>query len=215
MIEIVIADDHQLIREGLKKMISQAAIDIKVAHEASNASELMKVLTNKKPDIILLDITMPGKDGLEVLKDIKAQYPKLPVLILSMHPEERFAIRALKAGASGYFSKISISDESDELVSAIRIIVTQKRRYISPAVADQLAQHIDSTGTQMLHEKLSDREYQVLCLIASGEKISDIAKRLSLSVQTIHTYRSRLKEKMNMKTDTELTKYAIQHDLVD
>jgi two-component system, NarL family, invasion response regulator UvrY len=212
MIEVLIADDHQLIREGLKKMISEYAVDIKVTREASDANELMESLAKKLPDIVLLDITMPGKNGLEVLKDLKVMYPKLPVLILSMHPEDRFAIRALKAGASGYFSKVNITEE---LVHAIRVIVTQKRRYISPAVADQLAQHIDSTGTKMLHEKLSDREYQVLCMIASGKKISDIAKTLSLSVQTIHTYRSRLKEKMDMKTDTELTKYAIQHNLID
>lgn len=212
MIKVVIADDHPLIREGLKKLISKEAIDIKVEGEASNATELMELLTEELPDIVLLDITMPGKNGLEVLKDIKSLYPKLPVLILSMHPEERFAIRALKAGASGYFSKISISNE---LVSAIRVIVTRKRRYISPEVADQLAEHIDNTGNQLLHETLSDREYQVLCMIASGKKISTIADELTLSIQTIHTYRGRLKEKMNMKTDTELTKYAIQHNLID
>lgn len=212
MVKALIADDHPLIREGLKKMISIESNDIKVVQEASNATELMEILNKQLPDIVLLDITMPGKSGLEVLKEIKNLYPNLPVLILSMHPEERFAIRALKAGASGYFSKRSISNE---LIRAIRVIVTQKRRYISPEVANELAQHIDSTKTEQLHDNLSDREYQVLCMIASGKKISTIAKELSLSVQTIHTYRSRLKDKMNMKTDTELTKYAIQYNLID
>jgi len=213
MVEVVIADDHSLIREGLKKMISTASNEIEVIHEASNANELMEILNRQLPDIVLLDITMPGKSGLEALKEIRNLYPNLPVLILSMHPEERFAFRALKAGAAGYFFKRSIYD--DELIRAIRMIVTQKRRYISPEVADQLAQHIDNSKTDQLHDNLSDREYQVLRMIASGKKVSTIARELSLSVQTIHTYRSRLKDKMKMTTDTELTKYAIQHELVD
>lgn len=213
MVEVVIADDHSLIREGLKKLISTESSDIKVVHEASNANELMAILNRQLPDIILLDITMPGKSGLEVLKEIRNLYPNLPVLILSMHPEERFAFRALKAGAAGYFSKRSIFD--DELIRAIRVVVTQKRRYISPEVADQLAEHLDNTKTDQLHDTLSNREYQVLRMIASGKKVSTIARELSLSVQTIHTYRSRLKDKMKMNTDTELTKYAIQHELID
>lgn len=213
MVEVVIADDHSLIREGLKKIISIESNDIKVVHEASNANELMAILNRQLPDIILLDITMPGKSGLEVLKEIRNLYPNLPVLILSMHPEERFAFRALKAGAAGYFSKRNSFD--DELIRAIRVVVTQKRRYISPEVADQLAEHLDNTKTDQLHDTLSNREYQVLRMIASGKKASTIARELSLSVQTIHTYRSRLKDKMKMNTDTELTKYAIQHKLID
>lgn len=212
MIRVMIADDHPLVREGLNKVLTKGTIDIAVVGEASNASELLNMLSKQSPDIVILDIAMPGRSGMDVLKDIKKFYPNLPVLMLSMHPEERFAVRALKAGASGYMTKTSISDD---LVSAIRIIVQQKKRYISPEVGEQLAQQIDSNNKNTPHELLSDREYEVLCMIASGKKVSTIAKELSLSVQTIHTYRARLKEKMNMKSNVELARYAIQQDLID
>lgn len=212
MIRVMIADDHPLVREGLNKVLTKGTIDIAVVGEASNASELLNMLSKQRPDIVILDIAMPGRSGMDVLKDIKKLYPQLPVLILSMHPEERFAVRALKAGASGYLTKTSISDD---LVSAIRVIVQQKKRYISPEVGEQLAQQIDSNNKNTPHELLSDREYEVLCMIASGKKVSTIAKELSLSVQTIHTYRARLKEKMNMKSNVELARYAIQQDLID
>ena len=212
MIRVMIADDHPLVREGLNKVLTKGTIDIAVVGEASNASELLNMLSKQRPDIVILDIAMPGRSGMDVLKDIKKLYPQLPVLMLSMHPEERFAVRALKAGASGYMTKTSISDD---LVSAIRIIVQQKKRYISPEVGEQLAQQIDSNNKNTPHEMLSDREYEVLCMIASGKKVSTIAKELSLSVQTIHTYRARLKEKMNMKSNVELARYAIQQDLID
>lgn len=212
MIRVMIADDHPLVREGLNKVLTKGTIDIAVVGEASNASELLNMLSKQRPDIVILDIAMPGRSGMDVLKDIKKLYPQLPVLMLSMHPEERFAVRALKAGASGYMTKTSISDD---LVSAIRVIVQQKKRYISPEVGEQLAQQIDSNNKNTPHEMLSDREYEVLCMIASGKKVSTIAKELSLSVQTIHTYRARLKEKMNMKSNVELARYAIQQDLID
>lgn len=212
MIKVMITDDHPLVREGLKTVVTQETIDIKVIQEASNAAELLNMLTKELPDIIILDIAMPGRSGLDVLKDIKDLYPKLPVLILSMHPEDRFAARAIKAGASGYLTKTGISDE---LVKAIKIIVLQKKRYISPAVAEQLAQQMDHSSEKSLHDTLSDREYQILCMIASGKNISRIANELSLSVQTIHTYRSRLKEKMSMKSNVELTRYAIENGLID
>ncbi len=212
MIKVMIVDDHPLVREGLKKMVSKGSIDIEVVHEASNGSELMDALSKQLPDIVILDIAMPGRSGMDVLKDIKHQYPKLPVLMLSMHPEDRFAIRALKAGASGYMTKTSITEE---LLTAIRDIVILKKRYISPAVAEQLAMQIDNSSHKSPHELLSDREYQILCMIASGKRIGDIAAELSLSVQTIHTYRARLKEKMNMRSNVELARYAIQQDLID
>lgn len=208
----MIVDDHPLVREGLNKVLTKGTIDIAVVGEASNASELLNMLSKQRPDIVVLDIAMPGRSGMDVLKDIKKLYPQLPVLMLSMHPEERFAVRALKAGASGYMTKTSISDD---LVSAIRVIVQQKKRYISPEVGEQLAQQIDSNNKNTPHEILSDREYEVLCMIASGKKVSTIAEELSLSVQTIHTYRARLKEKMNMKSNVELARYAIQQDLID
>lgn len=212
MIKVIITDDHQLVREGLKKVVSQESIDIKVIKEATTAAELLNMLSVELPDIVILDIAMPGRSGLDVLKDIKDLYPKLPVLILSMHPEDRFATRAIKAGAAGYLTKTGISDE---LVKAIRVIVTQNKRYISPAVADQLAQQMDMNNDKPPHENLSDREYQILCMIAAGKKISIIAEELSLSIQTIHTYRARVKEKMNLKSNVELTRYAIKNGLID
>lgn len=208
----MITDDHQLVREGLKRIVKEDTQDIKVVQEASNAAELLQNLSKELPDIVVLDIAMPGRGGLDVLKDIKEYYPKLPVLVLSMHPEDRFAIRAIKAGASGYLTKTSIADE---LVKAIRIIVTRKKRYISPVVAEQLADQMDRNAEENVHETLSDREYQILCMIASGKTSSAIADELSLSVQTIHTYRARLKQKMNINSVVDLTRYAIKHNLID
>lgn len=212
MIDLVVADDHPLVREGLKKVVDQHPVDIRVVGEASDAHELMDMLRNQLPDIVILDIAMPGKSGLDVLKEIRNFYPDLPVLILSMHPEDRFAVRALKAGASGYLTKNSISDQ---LVSAVRRIVEEKKRYISSNVAEKLAEQIDMSNDKPLHEALSDREYQILCKIASGSKVNEIAEELSLSVQTVHTYRSRIKDKMDLKSDVEITRYAMQHDLID
>lgn len=212
MIKVMITDDHQLVREGLKRIVKEDTNDIKVVQEASNAAELLQKLVKELPDIVVLDIAMPGRGGLDVLKDIKEFYPKLPVLILSMHPEDRFAIRAIKAGASGYLTKASVADE---LVKAIRKIVTQKKRYISPAVAEQLAEQMDRNFSTNQHDSLSDREYQILCMIASGKTSSAIAEELSLSIQTIHTYRARLKQKMNINSVVDLTRYAIRHNLID
>lgn len=214
MIKVFIADDHPLVREGLKKVVDQSTIDIKVIGEASDAYELMEELRkgNSTPDIVVLDITMPGKSGLDVLKEIKEFYPDLPVLMLSIHPEDRFAIRSLKAGASGYLTKSSISEQ---LVKAIRKIVTQKKKYISQNVAEQLASRVDQMNDKPLHESLSDREYQIMCLIASGKKVNEIAEELSLSIQTVHTYRARIKEKMGLQSNVEFTRYALEQNLID
>lgn len=212
MIQIIITDDHPLVREGLKNVVTQDTLDIKVVGEASSGGELMKLLNKKVPELLILDITMPDKSGLDVLKEVKQLYPKLSVLILSMHPEDRFAIRAIKAGAAGYLTKSSISDE---LVAAIRTIVQKNRRYISMDLAEQLALQLDNNFKKYPHEALSDREYQILCLIASGKKVREIADELSLSIQTIHTYRSRLKEKLNLDSNVEFTRYAMQNDLID
>lgn len=212
MIEIIVADDHPLLREGIKKILKEQTIDIRIIKEASNAGELMDHLNKSLPDLVILDITMPRKSGIDALKDLQDIYPKLPVLVLSMHPEDRFAIRAIKAGAWGYLNKSSIGEE---LVEAIRIIVTQKRRYINPSVAEELARQIGAPDKGLPHRALSDREFQVFHMIVTGQKVSDIAKDLSLSVQTIHTYKTRLKKKMNMASNADLTRYAVQHNLID
>ncbi|MGD8747914.1 MAG: response regulator transcription factor [Balneolaceae bacterium] len=212
MIKVVIADDHPLVREGLKKVVDQSTIDIKVIAEASNANELMEILRKTDPSIVVLDISMPGKSGLDALKEIKEFYPDLPVLMLSIHPEDRFAIRALKAGAAGYLNKSSISEQ---MITAIRKIVTQKKKYISQDVAEQLASRVDLSKEKPLHESLSDREYQIMCMIASGKKVNEIAEELALSIQTVHTYRSRIKEKMGLKSNVEFTRYAMKQNLID
>lgn len=212
MINIVIADDHALVREGLKRTLRKNSTDIDVINEAGNAAELMDVLNEELPDLLILDITMPGKNGLDALKELKQFYPNLPVLILSMHPEERYAIRALKAGAFGYLTKSSIPDE---LVKAIKRVVTDKKKYISSSVAEQLAQNVGMDVNKSLHETLSDREFQVMRMIASGKKVKEIADDLSLSVRTVHTYRARVLDKMKLKSNVELTRYAIENNLVE
>jgi len=212
MINVFIVDDHPLLREGIKKVVKEQTDLIHVANEVSNAGDLMVALSENEPDLVILDITMPNRSGLDVLKDLKDLYPKIPVLILSMHPEDRFAIRSIKAGAWGYLNKSSIGEE---LVGAIETIVNEKRRYINKNVAEELARQIGTPSDQLPHHTLSDREFQVFHMVASGMKISEIAKELSLSVQTIHTYKTRLKKKMNLDSNADLTRYAIKHNLAD
>lgn len=208
MIKILIADDHAIVRRGLIQILGEES-DIQVG-EAGNPRELGQILKEQKWDVLVLDLDMPGKNGLDILKEVKTEQPKLPVLILSMHPEDQFAVRSLRAGAAGYMTKASAPDD---LVKAIRKIL-KGGRYISETVADQLAFSLNTDVTKPPHELLSDREYQVLCLIASGKTVGEIASQLSLSVPTISTYRTRILEKMNMRTNAELTHYAIQQKLV-
>jgi len=210
MTKLCIADDHVLIREGLKKILKEAP-DLTVVCEAGDGRELMECLKTMEIDIVILDISLPGKSGLELLKDIKQDYPQIPVLILSMHPEDRFAVRALKAGAAGYVTK---EGAAQELIQALRKVI-QGRKYVSPTLAEKLATELDIASDRPPHESLSDREYQVLCLIASGKTVKEISGGLFLSVSTVNTYRTRILEKMNMKTDAELIRYAIQNHLVD
>lgn len=212
MINVIVADDHPLLREGVKKVVTEQSNSIRVIKEVSNAGDLMSALSEEEPDLVILDITMPNRSGLDAMKDMQDIYPKIPVLILSMHPEDRFAIRAIKAGAWGYVNKSSIGEE---LVESITTIVNDKRRYINSNVAEELARQIGTPSDQLPHHTLSDREFQVFHRVASGMKISDIAKELSLSVQTIHTYKTRLKKKMDLKSNADLTRYAIQHNLAD
>lgn len=209
MIRILVVDDHAIVREGLKQILSDVS-DISVLAEAGNGQEAMDQIHRQTFDVILMDISMPGRSGLEILKDIKVEHPKLPVLILSMHPEEQYAIRALKAGAAGYMNK---SSAPDELIGAIRK-VSAGRKYVSPSVAEKLAFELGSDPTRLPHELLSDREYQVMMMLAAGKSVSEIGAELCLSVKTISTYRARIMEKMNLKKNAELTLYAVQHHLL-
>lgn len=209
MIKILVADDHTIVREGLKQIVGDVG-DMTVADEAANGQEALQKIREGDYDVVLLDISMPGRSGLEVLKDIRAERPKLPVLILSMHSEEQYAVRALRAGASGYLTKASAPDE---LIGAIRK-VSRGRKYVTASLAEKLALELDADVQKPPHEMLSDREYQVMLMLASGKTVKEIADELCLSVKTISTYRSRILEKMNMKKNAELTLYAIQNSLV-
>jgi DNA-binding NarL/FixJ family response regulator len=210
MVNVFIADDHALIREGLKKTL-KGEPDLVVAGEASNAHELFQALRHQPVDVILLDISMPGESGLDALKELKQQYPHLPVLILSVHPEHRFAVRALKAGAAGYVTK---DTAVEELVQAIRKIVGGGK-YVSVSLAEKLVEELESGGDKLPHENLSDREFQVMRMLAAGKTRNEIADELSISLSTVNTYRNRILEKMKMQTNADLTRYAIEHGLIE
>jgi len=210
MIRVLVVDDHAVVREGLKRIIAEAS-GMMVGGEAADGPEALRLVMSEPWDAVVLDVTMPGRSGLDVLKEIRRQQPHLPVLILSMHGEEQYAIRALKAGAAGYMTKESASDQ---LVAAIRR-VAGGRRHISPSLAEQLAVDIGRDTDQPLHAALSDREHEVLCLIGSGHTLSEIARRLSVSVKTVSTYRARMLDKMSMHNNAQLTHYAIRSGLVD
>jgi DNA-binding NarL/FixJ family response regulator len=208
--KILLADDHAVVRRGVKQILAD---EFKRATfgEAHNAQEALNRIYQEKWDVVVLDISMPGRSGLEVLREIKRTRPKLPVLVLSMHPESQFAVRVLKTGASGYMTKESAPEE---LVGAIQKVL-DGRRYVSSSLGEKLATYISSDTPKDVQELLSHREFQVLRLIASGKEVGEIAKELSLSVKTISTYRARILEKMDMKNNAELMHYAIQHQLVE
>ena len=210
MIKILIADDHGIIRKGIKQILSRTS-DIEVTAEASTGQEALEKIWTSHVDLVILDISLPGRNGLEILKQIKSQKPKLPVLILSMYPEEQYAVRVLRAGASGYLTKES---DKNELVEAIRRIAEGKK-YITPSLAEKLASELEPSNDKALHERLSDREYHILCLIAKGKSSNEIAEELALSVKTVSTHRARVLEKMGMKSNAELTYYAVQSKLVE
>jgi two-component system invasion response regulator UvrY len=210
VLRILIADDHPVFRRGLKQIVEEAP-DLLVAGEAANGAEALLKARTDDYDVVLLDITMPVKNGVDVLSELKREKPALPILMLSMHPEEQYAVRALRAGASGYLTKESAPEE---LVAAIRKVSTGGK-YVSASLAEHLASIVQSAGESPLHATLSNREYQVMCLIASGKTVSEVARELSLSVKTVSTYRARILEKLNMKNNAELMRYAAQHELVE
>ena len=209
MLRILVADDHAVVREGVKQILGDVS-DMVVKGEAKDGPETLEKAMRDDYDVILLDISMPGRNGLEILKEIKTNLPKIPVLILSMHPEEQYAIRALRAGASGYLTKASAPQE---LIGAIRK-ASRGGKYVTASLAEKLAFELDADMEKPPHEALSNREYQVMLMIASGKTVGEIAEELCLSAKTISTYRTRIMEKMGMKKNAELTLYAVKNQLV-
>jgi DNA-binding NarL/FixJ family response regulator len=210
MIRIVVADDHTIVREGLKQLLT-AAGDLEVVGEAQNGFEVMERVRALDFDLLLLDMSMPGKSGIELIKQVHAEKPRLRVLVLSMHEEHQYAVRAIRAGAAGYLTK---EGASAQLVSAIRK-VAGGGAYISAAVAEQLALGAMPDAKGPPHSALSDREFQIFRMIAEGRSVSDIAERLNLSVKTVSTHKANILQKMNMSTQAELIKYALTHRLVE
>lgn len=210
MIRLLIVDDHTIVRHGLRQVVSESA-DIEVAAEAGSSAEAVRLLRENTYDMVLLDISLPDKDGIETLKQIKRDKPDLPVIMLSMHGEDEFGVRALKAGASGYVHK---QNAHDQLETAIRQVASG-RRYISPDLAEELARSIGESSEKRPHELLSDREFDTLRMLASGKSLTEIAESLSISPKTVSVYRTRLLEKMKLKNNAEIAHYAIKNGLID
>ena len=209
MIRILVADDHSVVRQGLKQIVADSP-DMEIAGEAATGQEALELVRSGSFDLIILDISMPGQGGLDILRELKAESPALKVIILSMYPEEQYAIRSFRDGASAYLTKGS---PPEELILAIRTVASGKR-YITPSIADRLATYIEDSSQRPPHETLSDREMEILVLIGSGKQVSDIAEELNLSIKTVSTYRSRILLKMDMETNAQLIRYSLQHGLV-
>lgn len=210
MIGLLIADDHAIVREGLKRIAADCG-DINVVDEAADAKEVLDKIGRDDVDVLLLDVSMPGPGFIETMRRIRSKHPKLPVLVLSVHPEEQYAIRTLKAGASGYLTK---DYSPQELTKAIRQ-VHSGRKYVTSVLAEKLANELDSDGEKPPHEVLSERELQVFVKLGSGKSISEIAESLHLSPKTVSTYRTRIMEKMHFKNNAEIIRYAVNHSLTD
>jgi DNA-binding NarL/FixJ family response regulator len=210
VIKAIVCDDHPIFREGLKKIVSQS-LDLTIADEVSDGTKLMEKTKDHHYDVVILDISLPGASGLDVLKDLRRAGNKMPVLILSMHPEEQYAVRALRAGASGYVAKASVPEE---LLTAIRKVAAGGK-YISPSLAEQLASELDGTVDKPPHEKLSDREFQVMRMIVSGRRVKEIAADLRLSPATVGTYRARILAKLGLQSNAELIHYTTENKLLE
>jgi two-component system invasion response regulator UvrY len=206
---VLIADDHAIFREGLKQVIA-TTVDMTVTDEAANGQEVLSKVREREYDMLILDISMPGRSGIDILTEVRSIKPKLPVLVLSMHPEEQYALRAFKAGACGYLTK---GGPLQELIEALHKVALGKK-YVSPTLAETLVSDLNNPSQEELYKCLSNREFQVLCMIASGKPVSVIAGELSLSVKTISTYRTFILRKLNMRNNAELTRYAIENKLV-
>ncbi|HMU43801.1 MAG TPA: response regulator transcription factor [Ignavibacteriaceae bacterium] len=209
-LNILLADDHKILRQGLKKILDESFRDTHYG-EAANSDDVMRILDESKWDIAILDLNMPGKSGLEILKDLKALRPEIPVLVLSMYPEEQFALRVIKSGAAGYLTKDSAPEE---LVSAVEKILEGKK-FITQSLAELLASEIKKPGVEYSHQLLSDREYEIFLMIAGGKTVSQIADELSLSSKTVSTHRAHILQKTNLKNNADISLYAIRHKLVD
>lgn len=209
-IHVLIADDHAIVRQGLKQILSETD-DLVVTGEADDGAEALQLARQQPWDVFLLDVSMPNRNGIDTLKQLKKEFPRLPVLILSMHPEEQYAVRALKAGAAGYLTKQSAPEQ---LVTAIRQVAGGKK-YVSAAVAQQLVEALADDSNKLPHERITDREYQVLVMIAAGNPLTQIAESLNLGVATVSTYRARLLEKMGLRSTAELIRYGLENGLVE
>ncbi|MBU0675087.1 MAG: response regulator transcription factor [Proteobacteria bacterium] len=210
MIKVMIADDHTIVRDGLKQILAEEE-GIQVIGEADNGHDILRMALSQEVDVVVLDISMPGKDGLRVLKELQEEKPSLPVLILTMHSEDQYAIRVMRAGAAGYLTKKSAAGE---LTAAIRK-VANGQKYMTPSLASKLVSTMEKSPDDAPHEDLSDREYQVLCLIAVGKKLKDIGEELCLSPKTVSTYQARIIEKLNVDSTADLIRYAMEKGLVN
>ena len=210
MIRVLLADDHNIVRAGVREILSDTT-DIEVAGEAMNGHEVMALVRSREFDVAVLDMSMPGRSGIDLIRQVKAERPRLKVLVLSMHSEEQYAVRALKAGASGYLTKESVADA---LVAAIRR-VAGGGAYVSPETAERLALGVNENATAAPHTTLSDREFEVFRMIAQGKSVTEIADALVLSVKTVSTHKTRIMQKMNLTNPAELIRYALDHDLLD
>jgi len=209
-LRILIAEDHAIVRQGVRQLLIDRGVADDIA-EAQSGAEVLMEASRHVYDVILLDISLPDMNGVEVLKRLKRKLPRVPVLMFSMYREDQYAVRALKAGAAGYLSK---TVDATQMIAAIQQVAAG-RKYVSPAMAEALADYVSFDGEQLPHEKLSDREYQTLCMLASGKRLTDIAIALSLSVKTVSVYRTRLLEKMKLRNNAELTFYVMSNRLVD
>ena len=210
MTRVLVADDHPVVRTGLKEIIARQR-DMAVMGEAATGAEVCRLVAMKPWDVVILDLSLPDRSGLEVLKEIKRERPKIPVLVLTAYHDEQFAVRAIRAGAAGYLTK---GATPEELISAIRRLA-QGRRYMSPAVAEELIETLGHHSDEAPHQRLSDREYQVLCLLGSGKTVSQIAQELGRSVKTISTHRARILEKLEMQSTAQLVRYVLERRLAE